>query len=294
MDYYNEIKNKLIDNEIYGAVKDYSKNRHDLETRYEVGRILSEAGKHYGENIIGEYAKKLTVEVNKKYGVTNLKRMRQFYAMIQKGALMAHQLSYSHYVELLPIKDNNKLKYYLDIVIKQKLTRDELRKRIKSHEYERLDEETKTKLIRKEDVSIKDMVPNPIIISNPNNVEVIKEKVLKDLIIDDIESFIKQLGNGYSFIGSEYRIKIGDRYNYIDILLFNIEYNCYVVVELKITEVKKEHIGQIEVYMNYIDKNIKKIYHDKTIGIILCKEDNHYIIDYSSDSRIIARKYILI
>ena len=256
--------------------------------------MLAEAGKHYGENIIGEYAKKLTVEVNKKYGVTNLKRMRQFYAMIQKGALMAHQLSYSHYVELLPIKDNNKLKYYLDIVIKQKLTRDELRKRIKSHEYERLDEETKTKLIRKEDVSIKDMVPNPIIISNPNNVEVIKEKVLKDLIIDDIESFIKQLGNGYSFIGSEYRIKIGDRYNYIDILLFNIEYNCYVVVELKITEVKKEHIGQIEVYMNYIDKNIKKIYHDKTIGIILCKEDNHYIIDYSSDSRIIARKYILI
>ena len=78
------------------------------------------------------------------------------------------------------------------------------------------------------------------------------------------------------------------------LLLFNIEYNCYVVIELKITELKKEHIGQIQVYMNYVYKNIKKVEHNKTIGIIICKQDNQYIIKYCSDKRIITREYELI
>ena len=112
--------------------------------------------------------------------------------------------------------------------------------------------------------------------------------------MEDIESFMKELGTGYSFIGSEYKIKINDRYNYIDLLLFNYEYNCFIVIELKVTELKKEHIGQIEVYMNYIDENIKTINQNKTIGIIICKQDNKYIIKYCSDKRIIAREYELV
>ena len=116
----------------------------------------------------------------------------------------------------------------------------------------------------------------------------------KKLILEDISSFMKELGNGFSFIDSEYKIKLGDRYNYIDLLLFNIEFNCYVVVELKVCELRKEYIGQIEVYMNYIDRNIKKISHDKTIGIIICKKNNKYVIEYCSDNRIISREYILV
>lgn len=104
---------------------------------------------------------------------------------------------------------------------------------------------------------------------------------------------MNELGNSYSFIGSEYPIKVSNRYNYMDLLLFNIEFNCYVVVELKITELKKEHIGQIQIYMNYIDENVKKIEHDKTIGIIICKQDDEYVIRYCSDSRIISREYII-
>ena len=105
---------------------------------------------------------------------------------------------------------------------------------------------------------------------------------------------MKELGNGFCYIGNEYKIKIGDRYNYIDLLLFNYEYNCYVVVELKVTELKKEHIGQIEIYMNYIDNNLRKINQEKTIGIIICKKDNKYVIEYYSDSRIISREYELV
>ena len=105
---------------------------------------------------------------------------------------------------------------------------------------------------------------------------------------------MKELGNSFCFIGSEYKIKINNTFNYIDLLLFNYEYNCFVAIELKVTELKKEHIGQIQVYMNYIDKNIKNINHNKTVGIIICKHDNNYIIEYCSDERIIARSYELV
>ena len=193
MDYYNEIKNILIDNEVYVAIKDFSKNKHDLETRYEVGKLLAEAGSHYGENIIGEYAKKLELEVNKKYSITNLKRMRQFYYIIQKGAPLVHQLNWSQYLYLIPLKNINEINYYIEQVTKRKLTKRGLEELIKSKEYERLDDNTKTKLMEKAEVSIKDMVPNPILIRNRRNIEVIKENVLKLLILE-YTVFFKTIG----------------------------------------------------------------------------------------------------
>ena len=296
MNYYDEIKNKLIDNEIYNRVKEYSKERNKVITYFEVGKLLDEAGKHYGENIIKEYSLKLINEVGKKINERTLRRIRQYYRVFcnKKWSPMATKLSWSHYTELLSIKDERKLNYYINISIKNNLSKRQLREKIKTNEYERLDDETKSKLINNEEYYVTDFVKNPILIKNNFNYKEISEKVLKKLILENIESFMNELGNSFSFIGSEYKIKIGDRYNYIDLLLFNIEYNCYVVIELKVTELKKEHIGQIEVYMNYIDNNLKKIGQDKTIGIIICKKDNNYIIEYCSDDRIIAREYELI
>lgn len=294
MNYYEDIKKELINNEINRKVKTHSINKSDLTTYYNVGKTLSEAGKCYGESIIKEYSKKLTNELGKGYGVTSLKRFRQFYLMVEKGAPLAHLLTWSHYVELLTIKDINKLTYYINITISQNLSKRELRNKIKNKEYERLDEETKNKLINNEKLNIKDNIKNPILIKNIHNYTEIAEKILQKLVLEDISSFMKELGDSFSFIDNEYKIKIGDRYNYIDLLLFNIEFNCYVVVELKVTELKKEHIGQIQVYMNYIDKNLKKINQDKTIGIIICKKENKYVIEYSSDARIVARTYELL
>ena len=297
MKYYNEIKNKLIDNEVYKKVKDYSKNRNDLSTYYEVGKLLYEAGNKYGEGIIKKYSERLVIEVGKKYNKRTLFRMRQFYNMIeiQKVSPVATQLTWSHYCELLPLKDINEINYYVKITIEQCLSKRQLRERIRNKEYQRLDDNTKLKLINKEETKINDFVKNPIVIHNKYNLdkERISEKVLQNLILEDIPSFLEELGTGYSFIKNEYKIKIGNNYNYIDLLLFNIKYNCYVVIELKVTELKKKHIGQIEVYMNYIDKHIKTINQDKTIGIIITKRDNHYYIEYSSDKRILTREYIL-
>ena len=295
--YYNEIKNKLIDNEVYKKVKDYSKNRNDLSTYYEVGKLLYEAGNKYGEGIIKKYSERLVIEVGKKYNKRTLFRMRQFYNMIeiQKVSPVATQLTWSHYCELLPLKDINEINYYVKITIEQCLSKRQLRERIRNKEYQRLDDNTKLKLINKEKTKINDFVKNPIVIHNKYNLdkERISEKVLQNLILEDIPSFLEELGTGYSFIKNEYKIKIGNNYNYIDLLLFNYTYNCFVVIELKVTELKKEHIGQIQIYMNYIDKHIKTINQDKTIGIIITKRDNRYYIEYSSDKRILTREYIL-
>ena len=293
--YYNEIKNELINNEIYKRVKDYSKNRNELSVYYNVGKLLSEAGKHYGEGIIKEYSRKLTIEIGSGYGISNLKRMRQFYLIVEKGVALPHQLSWSHILAILPINNINEINYYISISIEQNLSYRQLREKIKSKEYQRLDDKTKLKLINKEETVVSDFIKNPIIIRNKYNVdkEHITEKILQKLILEDIEKFLLELGTGFSFIKSEYKIKIGSTYNYIDLLLFNYTYNCFVVIELKVTELKKEHIGQIEVYMNYVDKNIKIIKQDKTIGVIICKKDNGYYIEYSSDSRIYHKEYIL-
>ena len=294
MNYYEEIKNEFNNNEINKKVKNYLINRKDLETRYNVGKLLSEAGKKYGEGIINEYSKKLTLELGKGYNVTNLKRYRQFYILIQKGAPMAHQLSWSQYVELLSIKDMPKVMFYINLCIKHNLTKRQLRERIKSQEYERLSESAKSKFVANEQSLLPDLVKNPILIKKSDKYTEISEKVLQQIILEDIKNFMQELGTGFCFISNEYPIKIGNNYNYIDLLLFNYEYNCFIVVELKVTKLKKEHIGQIEVYMNYIDRNLKRENQDKTIGIIICKKDNEYIIEYCSDKRIIARNYELV
>ena len=296
--YYDEIKNELINNEVYKKVKDYSKNRNELSTYYNVGKLLSKAGKKYGEKIIDNYSKKLVVEVGKKYNKRTLFRMRQFYKLIeeQKVSPLATQLTWSHYCELLPLKDTNEINYYIKITTDQCLSKRQLREKIKNREYQRLDNNTKLKLINKEKIDIGDNIKNPIIIKNKLDIdkEDISEKILQRLILENIPSFLDELGEGYSFIRNEYKIKINNTYNYIDLLLFNIKYNCYVVVELKVTEVKKEHIGQVEVYMNYMDKHIKGITNNKTIGIIVARRDNHYYIEYSSDKRIYTRDYEIV
>ena len=293
MNYYNEIKTELINNEIMKRVKDYSKNRSDLNTYYNVGKLLSEAGKHYGEGIIKEYSEKLTADLNKKYSYRSLNYMMKFYEL-QKMQSVTANLSWGHWIELLSIKNINEMKYYINQAEKLFLTTRELRQRIKNNEYERLDESTNEKLKEKEELKLPDLVKDPIQIRNISGINEISEKVLQKLILEDIPSFLDELGNGFTFVRNEYKIKIGDRYNYIDLLLFNYEFNCFVVVELKVSELKKEHIGQIEFYMNYIDKNLKNINQNKTIGIIICKKENRYVIEYCSDDRILAREYELI
>ena len=274
MNYYSEIKDRLVKNEISKKVREIKNNQSDLTTYYEVGKLLSEAGKHYGEGIIKKYAIKLERDIGKKYNERTLRKYRQFYILFnnQKWPQVAAILTWSHYQELLPIKDINEINYYIDTSINQNLSRNKLREKIRNKEYQRLDEKTKLKLINHEETNISDFIKEPIILNKHKDYDKISELALKEIIINDLDNFLNQLGSGFTYVGNEYPIKIGNSYNYIDILLFNYLYNAFIVVELKINELKKQDIGQIEIYMNYINENIKKINQDKTIGIIVCRK----------------------
>lgn len=245
----------------------------------------------YGEGLIKEFSVKLSKEVDRKYDVRTLRRIRQFYIMFKNWSTVSTALTWSHYAELLVLNDVNAINYYINISINQNLSVRELRSKIKNQEYERLDTSTKNKLVKNEEVKVSDFIKNPILIKNSLNYEKISEKVLKQLILEDIENFMRELGDGFSYIDNEYKIKLGNRYNYIDLLLFNYKYNCFTVVELKITELKAEHVGQIKKYMSYVDKNVKTITQDKTIGIIICKVDNKFVMEYCSDEKIFRTTY---
>jgi len=296
MNYYDEIKNKLVDDEIYSRVKDYSKERHKVVTYFEIGRLLSEAGGKYGDKIIDEYSKKLVIEVGKKYNPRTLRSMRQLYKTFKDDFWkpLVSKLSWTNLLIIMTLKDSSKMYYYMNQCLTHNLSKRELQSKLKNEEYEKLPADTRRRINNKDDLKVTDFVKNPISIKTNKKYELISEKILQKLILEDIEMFMKELGDSFCFIGSEYKIKIGNAYNYIDLLLFNIEFNCYVVVELKVTELKKDHIGQVQVYMNYIDENIKKPNQNKTAGIIICKENNKFIIKYSSDSRIISREYMLV
>ena len=294
MNYYKEIKETLIKNEIYKKVKDYSKNRSDLNTYFEVGRLIveaqgGEARAKYGNKLIKEYSEKLTKELGKGYTYTNLSRMRQFYLLMQKLAPMAQQLpnlTWSHYSIILPLKNLKEIEYYLYISYKLNLSRRELRERIKSKEYERIG-----KNIKLEESKINTLIKNPILIKVKNKNEKLTEYALHQSILENIDDFLKELGIGFTFAGSEVKIKVGDRYNYIDFLLFNTNFNCYIVVELKVTELKAEYIGQIIKYIGYVDKNMRKPFHESTVGVIICKKENKYVMEYCTNPNIFVSTY---
>ena len=213
MNYYNEIKNELIDNEIIKKSKDYSKNKSDLVHYYNVGKLIidaqgGEARAKYGNGLIKEYSKKLQLDLGKGYDETSLKRMRKFYLIIQKGATLSHQLSWSHYVEIITLNDINMINYYVNISSSNNLGVRQLRERIKTKEYERLDGKVKNKLFNNTKLEVVDFIKNPIIIHNSRNCEKISEHYLKRIILEDLDNFLKELGNGFMYVGNEYKIRI--------------------------------------------------------------------------------------
>ena len=284
--YLDNIRGFIISEQARTIVRDYNANKSKLETNYNIGKELSEAGKHYGEGIVKTYAEKLTKEFGKGYTYTDLTRMLNFYVLIQKVGAVPQQLTWSHISKLLPLNDTNEINYYIDIAIRDNLSYRKLAERIKSDEYGRLPLETKIKLKESKEVNEKEMVPNTIVVPSSKLKEELTEKVLENLIIDNISYVMEQLGEGYCFIKNQYKINIGNNKNYIDILLFNYKFNNFVVIEIKAREFRKEDVGQILLYMNYIDKEVKSITQGNTMGIIITKEVNEFVVRYVNHDNI--------
>ena len=209
-----------------------------------------------------------------------------FYIKFKKWHAVRTELTWTHYRVMLSLNDFKAIEYYMNIAVFQNLSYRELRERIKTKEYERIGEKTEL-----EEPKINTLIKNPILIKIKNKNNKLTEYALHQSILENMEDFLKELGIGFTFAGSEVKIKIGDRYNYIDLLSFNYIYNCFVVIELKVTEIKAEYIGQITKYINYVDKNIKKTFHENTVGVIICKKENNYVMEYCTNPQIFVRAY---
>ena len=249
--YLEHIRNEIITTEAKVIVREYKNNLDKLTRNYNIGKELTLAGKHYGEGIVKKYASILTKEFGKGYKLSELYKMQQFYELIQKVAPLERNLSWSHYKILLSLKDTNEIKYYIYVTKRENLSKRELSLRIKSDEYHRLPPETRDKLETNKKIKTGEEVLNSIIVRTNNLKERFTEKVLQEMIISDLDYFLEQIGGGFTYVGREYKVQIGNNFNYIDIFLYNYIRNCFVVVELKITELKKEYLGQIKTYYEY-------------------------------------------
>jgi len=285
-DYLYNIKTEIINGNAKVAAKNYQINNVKLTMNYNIGKELAEAGKHYGEGIVKKYAKELTEEFGKGYKTSELYKMQQFYELVQKVGALHRILTWNHYLKLLPLKNLNEINYYISITIRDNLSYRKLTERIKSDEYGRLSTEAKEKILNKEELSLIQSVPNPIVLVPNKSYEVYTEKILQEIIYENLDSFMKQLGGGYFYVGREYKLNIGDKKNYIDYLLYNYKMNCFCVIEIKAREYRKTDYGQIKTYMNYVDEHLKTITKNNTIGIIITKSVNKFEAHYVKDNQV--------
>ena len=295
--YYLEIEHLIKKNEINKKVRHIEENNDLVTTYWNVGRIIVEAQggskrAKYGNELIKKWAIKLTQLYGKGYDTTNLFRFRKFYICFPILGTVC-QLSWSYFRYLITLKDENERNYYFNLCLKNNLSVRELYQEIKSNSYERLiDKPNKIDIITPIKYSITTDMKNPIII--PVTHEIKNEHDLELNILANLDFFFKQLGNGFLYAGHQYKITDGNTNYFIDILLFNIELNCYVVVELKLRSLKKEDKAQIEFYMNLVNEKIKKPYHNKTIGIIISKESDQLIVNFVRNDTIIPLDYKLV
>ncbi len=299
--YYEEIEHIIIKNEINRKARMVEDNTDTLNNYWNIGRLIVEAQggesrAKYGNELIKEWSKKLSIKYGKGYDLSNLKRFRMFYLVFPKGGAVRHQLNWTQIRIILPIKNENKRNYYINLCIEHNLSSRELIKEIKSNSYERLvDKKDKIDIvIPKNNINVLTNLKNPIIISLNKNESINNEKELELKILSELQAFFRQLGNGYSLIGNEFKIVYNNTNYYIDILLFNYETNNFVVIELKLRELRREDKSQVKFYMELVDKNIKKPFHNKTIGIIISREQDKFIATFVGEEDIIPITYKLI
>ena len=303
MNYFKNIEELIIENEANKKANALRDNSSTLQTYWNIGKLIVEAQggekrAKYGDNLISEWGKKLSEKYGKGYDKSNLSRARTFYLYFPIVATVSQQLSWSQYREILPIKNENERNYYINLVILNNLSVRELRKEIKNKSFDRLSYADKEHIEIISDtnntpLSIKDMIKDPIILKTDKNIDKIDELAIHKYIISLLEDKFLELGTGFTLAGHEYKIHIDNKTYKIDLLFFNVKLNAYVVVEVKTRKIKHTDIGQLNFYVNYVEDNIKEINHNKTIGLLIVKENDKYIIKYTTSNDILVTTYAL-
>lgn len=288
---FSDIKELVINsrNKVYRTV-----NQEMLNLHWNIGKMISTIQRGskraaYGEQVLASVSKLLTEEFGRGFSKKNLEMMRKFYFYFPITQTLSMQLSWSHYVEIIRIDDELKRNFYIQECINSNWSVRELERQIDSLLYERLalssDKDKVLELSKKGQVitNPKDIIKDPFVLEFLD----IKEKTnylesdLEKNILKHIREFLLELGKGFSFVGNQIRITLDNEHYYPDLVFYNRILRCFVIIDLKIGKVSHQDIGQMQMYVNYYDRNIKQDNENATIGILLSTNKNETIVKYT-------------
>ena len=240
----------------------------------------------YGDTVLETLSEKLTKEFGKGFSIINLRRMRKFYCLFKIRSTVLNELSWSHYLELIKIDDDTKRNFYIKEAVNSRWSVRELQRQIDSLLYERLSlslnknkiyELSKNGQILKEG---KDLIYVLEFLDIKENTNYLESDLEKN-ILEHLKEFLLELGKGFSFVGNQVRITIDDEHFYPDLVLYNRFLKCFVIIDLKIGKVTHQDLGQMQMYVNYYDKEIKSEEENSTIGILLSTNKNETVVKYT-------------
>ena len=298
-----------------------------VQTYFEIGRMIVEEeqqGKdraEYGKNLLKELSKVLTKEFGKGFSVDNLENMRRFYLIYGKSETLSRIsstaisettsrklkqerfiLSWSHYLKLMRIDGENERKFYEIESAKNNWSVRELDRQYDSALFTRLTlsrNKDEVQKLSEKGLTLekpKDAIKDPYILEFIGLPEksAYSESDLEQGIIDKLEHFLLELGTGFTFVARQKRISFDDKHFHIDLVFYNRILKCFVLIDLKIGELKHQDIGQMQMYVNYYDREVRLADENKTIGIVLCQNKSEAVVEYTlpeNNEQIFASKY---
>lgn len=281
-----------------------------VKTYWEIGKRIVEYEQHgkekaeYGSALLENLSTDLKLKYGKGFSKSNLIYMRLFYLKYPKSETVSHQLSWSHYFELLKIEDNLERSFYEKQCIHEKWSNRELKRQKNSALFKRLalskDKKGIIELSKKGQVAedAKDLIKDPYVLEFlkiPENYSY-SEKEFEQKIIDNLQMFLLELGKGFTFVGRQYRITLGNKHYYVDLVFYNRILKCFVLIDLKINEVNYTDIGQMNTYLNYFKSEECSEGDNLPIGIVLAAEKDCVEIQYALggiSNKLFVSKYLL-
>ena len=288
---FDNIKELVINsrNRVYATV-----NTEMLNLYWNIGKAIMEIQQgderaSYGETVLEKLSQKLTNEFGKGFSKRNLERMRKFYIYFPIATTVSSQLSWSHYLELLKIDEESKRNFYIKETINSRWSVRELQRQRDSLLYERLvlsaNKEKILELSQKGQLikESKDLVKDPFVLEFldiKENTDYL-ESDLERNILEHLKEFLLELGKGFSYVGNQVRLTLEEDHFYPDLVFYNRLLKCFVIIDLKIGKVTHQDIGQMQMYVNYYDREIKSSDENPTVGILLSTNKNKTVVKYT-------------
>lgn len=288
---FNTIKELVVNSRsrVYSVV-----NTEMLNLYWNIGKIImmiqeGDERAAYGETVLDKLSQKLTAEFGKGFSSRNLRTMRKFYLVFPIWKTVSSKLSWSHYLEIIKIDEEHKRNFYIKEAINTGWSVRELQRQISSLLYERLvlskdkDKILKLALVGQEIKTSKDLVKDPFVLEFldiKENTDYLESDLEKN-ILKHLKEFLLELGKGFMFVGSQVRLTLEEDHFYPDLVFYNRILKCFVIIDLKIGKVTHGDIGQMQMYVNYYDREVKSSEENETVGILLSTEKNRTIVKYT-------------